>query len=207
MLHYKTIDTKTLELLRGIQEIETFKNLRLVGGTSLALQIGHRVSIDIDLFGELTSDKIEIATALKELGKLKTISQTNNIHIYSLNNIKTDIVNYPYPWLENEIVIDKLVLASIKDISAMKIAAITGRGSKKDFIDIYYLLKTFTLSQMINFYEKKYDDGSKFMALKSLAYFNDADEEIMPKMFEPISWESIKSNIKQALNDYHKSEL
>ncbi|MCF6307399.1 MAG: nucleotidyl transferase AbiEii/AbiGii toxin family protein [Flavobacteriaceae bacterium] len=206
MLHYKTIDTKTLELLKAIQKMDTFKNLRLVGGTSLALQIGHRISIDIDLFGELTSDKIEIALALKELGELKTINLTNNIHVYSLNNIKTDIVNYPYPWLEDEVCEDQLILASIKDIAAMKLAAITGRGSKKDFIDIYYLLKVYSLSEMIQFYEKKYDDGSKFMVLKSLAYYKDADEELMPKMFDIVSWEDIKDYIEQALSNYLKYE-
>jgi len=202
MLHYKTIHTKTLELLIAIQKKAIFKDLRLVGGTSLALQIGHRISIDIDLFGEINAGNLEITTNLKQIGKLKTIQQTNNINIYSLNNIKTDIVNYPYPWLDDVLLKDRLLLASTKDIAAMKLAAITGRGSKKDFIDIYYLLKIYSLKQMIQFYEEKYNDGSKFMLLKSLAYFDDANNELMPKMFEKTAWKDIKKTILLALTNY-----
>ena len=202
MLHYKTIAPKTLELLKNIQRIAIFKNLRLVGGTSLALQIGHRISIDIDLFGSIDSDSFEISAQLKKLGRLKTIHKTGNIHIFSLNGIKTDIVNYPYPWIDHVKITDGLNLASTKDIAAMKLAAITGRGSKKDFIDLYYLLKIYTLKEMLHFYTQKYDDGSVFMVLKSLAYFKDADEEITPKMFDCIIWEDIKQSILNDLNKY-----
>ena len=202
MLYYKTIDPKTLELLKKLQQNNLFKDLRLVGGTALALLIGHRISIDIDLFGRIDNDKFEINSNLKKIGLLKTIHHTENIHIYSLDGIKTDIVNYPYPWLDNKISKDNITLASTKDIAAMKLSAIAGRGSKKDFIDIYYLLKIYTLGEMLQFYESKYDDGSKFMVLKSLAYFNDADEDLMPKMFADIDWKSIKQFIKKRLNDY-----
>ena len=202
MLYYKTIAPETLELLKKIQEIELFKKLRLVGGTSLALQIGHRISIDLDLFGEINVPKLEITTALNQLGILKTIHSTNNIFIYSLNGIKVAIVNYPYPWLSNTLKIDQTNLATTKDIAAMKLAAITGRGSKKDFIDIYFLFKQYTLKQMLHFYNEKYHDGSEFLVLKSLAYFTDADDEIMPKMLNIITWNTMKEKIKEILNDY-----
>lgn len=100
MLHYKTINTKTLELLKKIQSVDIFKDLRLVGGTSLALQIGHRESIDLDFFGELNFDKFEILSTLNSLGKVEIKQSTKNINIFSIDGIKVDIVNYPYPWLE-----------------------------------------------------------------------------------------------------------
>ncbi len=201
MLHYRTIDTKTLELLKKIQKINIFEKLLLVGGTSLALQIGHRISVDLDFFGELNADRQEIIKELNTLGKLKTIHFTKNINIFTLNGIKIDIVNYPYPWLKPKLIIDEIKLANVIDIAAMKISAITGRGSMKDFIDLYFLLKQFTLQEIINFYEQKYSDASVFMAIKSLTYFEDADIEIMPKMFEKINWETVKSEIiKQVRN-------
>jgi len=202
MLYYRTIDSKTLELLREIQKVEIFKKLRLVGGTSLALQLGHRVSVDLDFFGELTADKISILNALNKIGKVITINFTENINIYTINGIKVDIVNYSYPWLSSILKEDDLYLADVKDISAMKLAAITGRGTKKDFIDLYFILKQYSLNQLLEFYQQKYADGSVWMVLKSLAYFDDADDELTPKMFVDINWETIKKTISKALKDY-----
>jgi len=205
MLHYRTIDTKTLELLKNIQEIEVFKKLLLVGGTSLALQIGHRTSIDLDLFGEINIYRDEIIYELNKLGDVKTLHFTNNINIFTINGIKVDIVNYSYPWLQKSLIIDKIKLASIQDIAAMKIAAITGRGTMKDFIVLFYLLQQFSLEQILQFYEQKYSDASIFMALKSLSYFDDANLDIMPKMFDKINWENIKSTIFKKVEEYVNS--
>jgi len=202
MLHYRTIDTKILELLREIQKVEIFKKLRLVGGTSLALQIGHRISVDLDFFGELAEDRVGILNALNKIGELKTIHYTDNINVFILNGIKVDIVNYPYPWLNPILKEENLNLADIKDISAMKLAAITGRGSKKDFVDIYFLLKHYSLEQMLGFYKQKYHDGSVFLVLKSLAYYEDADQEPMPKMLEEIKWETVKTEIAEKLKAF-----
>ncbi|RLD56450.1 MAG: hypothetical protein DRJ05_11320, partial [Bacteroidetes bacterium] len=160
MLHYKTINSPTLGLLRQLLEIPEFQNLRLVGGTSLALQIGHRKSIDLDLFGQLKTDEFEISKILSSIGDSILLHKTPNIFIYTINEIKVDIVNYPYHWIEDVLKDDNLNLAGKKDISAMKLAAITGRGSKKDFIDLYFLLQEFSLERILSFYQEKYYDGS-----------------------------------------------
>ena len=96
MLQYKTIEPLTLELLNKLMQINLFKELRLVGGTSLALQIGHRNSIDIDLFGNLKIDEPELDKLLNTLGTVEIIKKTTNIFIYLINNIKVDIVNYHF---------------------------------------------------------------------------------------------------------------
>lgn len=88
-------------------------------------------------------------------------------------------------------------MASKEDIAAMKLNAIYGRGSKKDFIDLYFLLNEFTLSEMIDFYLQKYFDGSKFMLIKSLSYFSDADLDQTPKMYQEFNWETCKQKIIQ----------
>ena len=176
MLHYETIEPATLELLKRLQEITLLSKTRLVGGTSLALQIGHRKSIDIDLFGEVDCEQYELVDSLSEIGKLTIIKESRNIHVYQLDGVKVDIVNYKYPWIKPMIVEDELRLADIRDIAAMKITAIIGRGTKKDFIDLAFLLDIFPLDIILSCYEKKYPEASRFMAMKSLVYFDDADK-------------------------------
>jgi hypothetical protein len=204
MLYYQTVETKTLELLNKLMQINEFKKLRLVGGTSLALQMGHRQSVDVDLFGELNVDEIQLSEILNTLGSVTILKKTKNISVYLIQGIKVDIVNYPYLWLEDTVFEDNLRLAGIKDIAAMKIAAITGRGSKKDFIDINFLLKKFTIEEMLNLYKLKYNDASEILALKSLTYFDDADLEEEPKMLLPMIWKSVKAEISNELCKYVK---
>ena len=196
MLQYQTIEPVTLELLIDLLAIPEFKNLRLAGGTSLALQIGHRKSIDLDLFGTFETEPDEILDILNSIGSLTIIRNMRNIHVFMINGIKVDIINYSYPWLHQANKADDLRLASIEDIAAMKLAAISGRGTRKDFIDIHFLLRQFSLQEMLDLYTAKYADGSVFMILKSLIYFDDAENDPEPFMFETIDWNLIKSELR-----------
>jgi len=202
MLFYKTIDSGTLELLKNLLGIDAFKNLRLVGGTALALQIGHRKSVDLDLFGDVILDETVFSETLSGLDKYIWLKKTPSINIFSIQDIKVDFVKYTYPWLEKINTTDGLRLAGLSDIAAMKLAAITGRGSKKDFIDIYFLLQYFSLQQMLEFYKKKYADGSEFLVLKSIIYFDDAEKELSPDMLIKIDWADIKSHILKKHKEY-----
>lgn len=202
MLHYETVDEGTLGLLKQLQALGILSEMRLVGGTSLALQIGHRKSIDIDLFGNLSSDYNSLIDELKTLGEVVPLKNSKNIHSLLINEIKVDIVNYEYKWLSNKISADNLYLATIDDIAAMKLNAIIGRGSKKDFIDLFFILKDYSLATIMGFYTKKYTDGSAFLVLKSLVYFEDADKQEMPFMFNNITWQAVKDNIKKAHASY-----
>jgi hypothetical protein len=202
MLYYETVDLETLVLLQKLQDLPIFKEMRLVGGTSLALQIGHRKSIDIDLFGKLSVEYEELVDEIKTVGHVIQLNNSKNIHGFLINNIKVDIVNYEYHWLRDKITYDNIHLASIEDIAAMKLNAIIGRGSKKDFIDLYYILNNYTLSELMAFYDRKYFDGSRFLVLKSLVYFEDAETEVMPFMFNNISWQNVKAQISKVHADY-----
>lgn len=195
MLYLSTVESTTLELLKRLQQLPVLSNTRLVGGTALALQLGHRKSIDLDFFGQINVNSQELREALQTLGMLTVFSDSKNIHIYVLNGVKIDIVNYTYPWIDDVVCKDGIRLASPKDIAAMKITAIEGRGTKKDFVDIYFLLKTYSLNNILDFYAQKYSDSSSFMAMKSLAYFEDAEEDPMPYMFVDVSWDEIKRSI------------
>jgi predicted nucleotidyltransferase component of viral defense system len=176
-------------------EDQFFQNFILVGGTSLALQIGHRNSIDIDLFGDQEINQKIFIDKLSDFGAVEVSQASKNIMITSINDIKVDFVNYKYPLLSNFKTIDSIRLASLEDIAAMKLNAILGRGSRKDFIDLYFLLNKFSLNQILDFYKKKYIDGSEFLVIKSLSYFADADAQPQPKMYKDFDWEICKQKI------------
>ena len=195
MLHLGTIEQKTLELLRRLQSLSIFEHSRLVGGTALALQLGHRKSIDLDMFGSIEATSEEIQDACRNAGELEISKTSKNINIYWVDGIKVDCVNYPYEWLEECKVLDGLRLASVNDIAAMKISAIINRGTKKDFIDLHFLLKEMSLNQILDLYDKKYPDGSRFIAIKSLTYFEDAESDPMPYMFNDVTWDDVKGSI------------
>ena len=196
MLSYQTIEPHTLELLRRLMTEHSLVETRLVGGTALALQYGHRNSVDLDFFGKLDEDTLVVRSCLEKIGKVNVIKETKSIRIYNLDDIKIDFVDYSrYDWIDEPVVEGNLRLASPKDIAAMKINAIEGRGTRKDFIDIYYILQHYTLTDLLNFYKQKYPEYSIFRALMSLSYFVDAEKQNMPKMFTTDSWEEMKAYI------------
>ena len=203
MLHYKTVSAELLELLKFCMTRKEFGELRLVGGTDLALQYGHRKSVDIDLFGLIDLEKVDTYPLLNEFSQdVQIISKQKYINIYIVNGVKIDFVNYNYPWLKEPEVIDNIRLAAVEDVAAMKLNAIAGRGSKKDFIDIELILSEFNLQQIVDFYKSKYNQESEFMALKSMLYFADADLEVEPEMFIEFNWIDTKKIIKQRVEDY-----
>jgi predicted nucleotidyltransferase component of viral defense system len=203
MLFTNAIDLGTLVLLKKLQNLSALQSTRLVGGTALALQIGHRKSVDLDLFGSIESDQLDLKEDLHSVTESMTLIQdTRNIHIYLLNQIKVDIVNYSYRWLKEPVREEGLVLASIEDIAAMKVAAVVGRGTKKDFIDLAFLLDYISFKDIMSMYMEKYPEASTFVAMKSLAYFQDAERDPMPDMLIPISWMTCKDKLYSAVKNY-----
>jgi hypothetical protein len=195
MLQTQAVEPALLELLTALTNNPLFEDYYLVGGTALALQIGHRHSVDIDLFSSNPLIESDITPALTAFGKTTILSKSKNIVIYSVNDIKVDFVYYQYKWIQAPLITNKFKIASKADIAAMKLNAISGRGSKKDFVDLFFLLKEYSLKEMIEFYKQKYPEGSEFLVLKSMCYFDDADQEPMPVMLVEINWEKIKNTI------------
>ena len=198
MLSFRTIVPHTLELLKHLMAEPYLKDCRLVGGTALALQYGHRSSVDLDMFGDVPEDDIALLEILEGFGKVQGQKTSKNIKAFVVDNIKVDFVNYThFPWIDDAVVEDGLRLASPKDIAAMKISAIEGRGSKKDFIDLYFLLQHYTLEEILGFYVQKYPQYSMFRVRMSLTYFEDAEQQEEPTMFEKVDWETVKESIVQ----------
>jgi hypothetical protein len=184
-----------------LQSIPLLSHLRLVGGTALALQIGHRKSIDLDFFGTIEETGLEITHEIKQYGivNIEIMLDRKSIKMFTIENVKVDIVNYPYDWIDPLIESEGVKMAGKKDIAPMKMAAITNRGSKKDFVDIYFLLQEFSLQELLQFYSNKFPDASPYNAIRSLVYFEDAELQVMPEMVIPITWEEVKTTLRAAV--------
>ena len=206
MLSLQTVLPHTLELLRRLISQPLMEQMRLVGGTSLALQYGHRRSVDLDFFGHTTEDVEELTSVMHHCAtQVVRGNCTPRIKSFFLDDIKVDIINYDYPWIDSPIIEDGLRLASPKDIAAMKVNAVIGRGTKKDFVDVFYLLRHYSFTDLMEFYKQKYSDGSEYRALLSMTYFADADPQPMPFMFEPVDWDEVKNVIRQQVEEYNRN--
>lgn len=211
MLQYRTVNPRTLELLKKLMVLNELQDFFLVGGTALALQLGHRVSIDLDLFTQRDFDtknlsfKLEKEFETSDIIEEKNTLNLNIIHPKKSNNIiKIDLIKYSYPLLNPILEIEGIRMLSVEDIIPMKLSAIAGRGSKKDFYDIFYLLKSYSFEEMVGLFKKKFPNTNEFHVLKSLSYFEDAEIEPNPKMTERTYWKTVKSKIADETNKYLK---
>lgn len=204
MLSYQTIKPDTLELLRRLMAEPLFSQTRLVGGTALALQIGHRSSVDLDLFGTIEEDTDLTTEVLERIGPTVPGKCSAHIKTYRVCGVKMEIVGYDrYSWIDSPVLEDGLRLASPKDIAAMKVNAIQGRGTRKDFVDMYFLIQNYGLDQVMEFYKTKYPEYSEYRAMLSLTYFDDAEQNPMPEMFVDVSWEEMKRSILKSVEIYN----
>ncbi len=156
-------------------------------------------------FGDIDFEQIYTSNLFSQFSRVTTLKRSKNINIFTINDIKVDFVNYSFPWLREPLLEDKIRLAAMEDIAAMKLAAIAGRGSKKDFIDLYFLLQTYTLQEMLRFYTTKYHDGSEYLVLKSLTYFEDAELDLSIEMIKEVTWFQVKTHLLEAVATYNQS--
>ena len=198
MLQRDAIRPDTLDTLKLIQSQSELSGTRLVGGTALALQLGHRLSIDIDLFG-IWDRELDLHEVLERCGSVIAEHRTQNIHVFNVNEIKVDVVYYEYEWLSSPVEVEGVRMALVNDIAPMKLEAINSRGSKMDFIDMAFLLEKFSLNEILEWYKAKYPKGSEYLVLRSLVYFDDAEDDPMPLMLKPMDWESAKERIRDAV--------
>ncbi|MFA5791963.1 MAG: nucleotidyl transferase AbiEii/AbiGii toxin family protein [Candidatus Paceibacterota bacterium] len=180
----------------------------LAGGTALALLLGHRISVDLDFFSEDTFSVSLLVVRLNTIGNLKIEDQSETTFNGSLDGVKISFFYYPYPLLFGTKEYAGVSLADERDIGAMKVQAISGRGSKKDFVDLFVLLKKYSLQELFNFFYKKYEkfNYNRLHILKSLSYFYDADTNPEPMYISPINWDEVKKFIKNVVDEYIKSQ-
>ncbi|MFN3527935.1 MAG: nucleotidyl transferase AbiEii/AbiGii toxin family protein [Candidatus Altarchaeaceae archaeon] len=200
-LKYEILSTSQQKLFEILKKEEWISNYYLAGGTALALILGHRKSFDFDFFSNTDFSIDFLSEKLSKIGNfLKLSEQKNTLHCI-VNNVKISFLGYKYPLLESPIVEGNIKIANIKDIACMKLSAIISRGTKKDFVDLYFILQTYSLEELFQFYSKKYNQSNyEYVLLKSLVYFSDAEEDPMPKMLKKVDWEEVKKEIINKVN-------
>jgi hypothetical protein len=204
MLFLNTIEPKTLALLKRLQALPELEETRLVGGTALALQLGHRISVDLDIFGKWNYSE-DMLGKFSAVGQAEKESGTpdGKMAFFYIDGVKVDCVAYDmYDWLEPPVEEDGIRLAGIKDIAAMKVNAITNRGTRKDFVDMARLLENYSLVDIFAWYCKKYPAANPALAMRSMSYFVDAETMPMPKMLIPFDWEEAKDRIRAAVRKF-----
>jgi hypothetical protein len=195
-IHYQILPETQVRLYNRLKKKRWIKSFYLAGGTALALQIGHRQSNDFDFFTLEDFNNDHIASIISETGKFSRLTEEKNtLHGY-VDDVNISFLGYKYPILKEHVQDGYIRIASIIDIACMKLSAITSRGSKKDFIDIFFILKQYPISELISWFSKKYTlSNYDYLLLKSLVYFNDADEDPMPLMLGNINWDHVKDSI------------
>lgn len=191
----KTLLPDTVRAIELVAKIPAIKDAYLAGGTSLALQIGHRVSVDLDFFTNIDFNERILEQELSKHKEFKREGVAWRTVWGEIGETKFSMFYYKYPLLKDVIKFSGIKLASLEDIAAMKIQALGDRGTKRDFIDLYFLSKKFSLKEMFQFYNKKYGDlkEKSYHILRSLNYFEDAEIDPTPKMIEAIDWDEIKN--------------
>jgi predicted nucleotidyltransferase component of viral defense system len=199
-MYTNVITTEALALLKSLAAEPMLAQYRLVGGTALALQYGHRKSIDLDMFLVGNEHVAGLETLLRETYRAEKYSAVSagKIILAFIRGIKVDFVCYPYAWIEPPVQWEGVTLAAPPDIAAMKISAIGQRGSKKDFFDIAQLLKVYSLKQILEFFELRYPSASKLHYCQALTYFADAEDDLEPELLPgTASWESVKAGLQR----------
>ncbi len=203
MLHKEPdiILPETFSLLEKICANSFFDSFNLVGGTALALQIGHRLSIDLDFFSSAPFNTAQLIEHLVQNYDFNLSSVYENTVLGFIGQVKVDFITHAYPPIDEPLLEEGVRLATTLDISAMKLNAIVNSGQRlKDFIDVYYLLACHSLKDMLEAYSKKYSHSNPIVALKALTYFDDIDPKVdPPKMKDKIPLPEIKKRILNAV--------
>jgi len=212
IIHNKTVNKHLWEILLQYQNEPFYDNFHLVGGTSLSLQIGHRISDDIDLFTKDKLDKENILRYAQKIHKNVEILNDGEV-IYQLYfphiELKIDFVQYPYDLIEPVVRTDEgLHIIGKNDISAMKMSATGTRGYEaKDFVDLFYLLKEMSINTIIENFKKKYETENPIHYIRSMVYFDDVKPDswkAIRMISDSLNVDEIKDTLIKNVRDYEK---
>ncbi len=199
----KAIDSKTRQVLRKVRETQVLDNFYLAGGTALSLILGHRKSIDLDFFSS-SFPKFEILVAKLKTLNPKVINQDKGTLDLYIDGVKVSFLEYKYPLVGDFLEFDQVKVASLEDIACMKLSAISSRGSKKDFIDLYFILQKFSLGKLLALFEKKFKGVNYQMShiLKSLVYFEEAEKQPDPEFLVDVDWNEVRKTLEESTYRY-----
>jgi len=214
MINPELLPVKSQKVFKVLSQMPIWDDFYIGGGAGLILRFGHRISVDFDLFSptnRLSSPERRIIhQLLKKAGKTIVESTREGSFRVTFEGVTMGFFHYDYPLMTPLEKFGKIRIASLEDIALMKIAAIIGRGSKKDFIDTYFILKNGVgLPKLLNLSRQKFSHvrDVAIQALQALVYFDDAENEPMPKMSSPIKWETVKSFFIKEITKFSKKTL
>jgi len=207
MLREETVEPATLGLLKKLVSLPELKQFRLVGGTALSLLFGHRKSIDLDLFTDQPLEKEVLIPALENTfgAIIPTNDRFKSIYQCTIQNIKVDFVSVKDPFLNPVQIIEEIPFADTKDLIALKLNAIKGRGVKKDFWDVAKLLEFYSMNELFQFYLERYSYDDPIVLKRSIVYFEDAENNIEPESLDDMTWKKVKKIIQKGLNDCYQN--
>lgn len=204
----KVLSGQTLQDLEALARLGLFSSFYLAGGTGCSLQIGHRISFDLDLFSREKFKTKNLIERLRACGQFLLEVKEPDTLIGIFEKTRISLFRYPYQLLFPAKEFRRLSVADIRDIACMKLDAISSRGSRRDFVDLYFIIKEIgNLKIVIDFFKKKYEgiEYNIMHILKSLVYFEDAEKEPMPIMIKNVNWIDIKKffeeNVRSHINE------
>lgn len=202
MLYKETVTPSTLGLLRRLMDDPELQNFVLVGGTSLALQIGHRVSVDLDLFSIFSFEETALNQYLISQYGFETDFLARSTVKGEVEGVQIDCLSHAYPLVGEINVYEDIRLASLQDIAAMKLNAISGNGTRiKDFIDIAYMAEYMSLHEMLESYQNKYKTMNVLIPVKALTFFDEINFKEPIKMLpsKKFNWKKIEKRLFEML--------
>lgn len=203
-MHTKVLQKRARSLLEPLGAAIKGSSFVLAGGTGLALQYGHRISVDFDFFGTADFSTDELLDQLSKIGKVQVLTQDEHTLNLVLNGVKVSFFRYWDKFIQPFLHTKFFPIATPTDIGLMKLVAIANRGARKDFIDLYFILKKdISLDKLLELMSKKFPKKSysSMHMLKSLNYFGDAEKEPMPLMLVPCQWQDVKKKFLSLLEN------
>ncbi|EKD62130.1 MAG: hypothetical protein ACD_52C00294G0002 [uncultured bacterium] len=196
----KALLPDTFRALQLVSKISAFQKAYLAGGTALALLIGHRISVDLDFFTEKEFDENRTANSLSNIKEFKELRKDWRTILGKINKTSVSLFYYKYPLIEKPHTFEEIQIIGKRDLAAMKLHAIEERGTRRDFIDLFFIANDYSLDEIIELYDQKYGvlDDHLYSIVRALNYFEDAERELsMPKMLVDVSWEDVKRFFKR----------
>jgi len=194
-MHQQLLTDPQRSALAVLGNQPALRSFYLAGGTGLALHLGHRESVDFDFFRLESFDPQWLLAELPTPPPVKILQEAANTLTVEFRRVKVSWFGYPQPLLQ-PLAHDDLPfgVASVADIAAMKLAAIAGRGSRKDFVDLYVICRNcFPLREAFHYLQAKFtqQEYDLYHILRSLTYFADAEAEPMPRLRQAIDWNTL----------------
>jgi Nucleotidyl transferase AbiEii toxin, Type IV TA system len=206
MLHIETVTPTLLNIITKICAEPFFKSFRLVGGTALSLEMGHRMSVDADFFTNETFDKDEaIRVLLSIFPQFMVLKSSSHGFAATYQGVKMDIYTWGVPFLLPVKEEEGIRLADIRDIAALKLEAIIQRKEEKDFRDVQALLQLFSLSELIDFFKERYPHQSPKILTEHLLAATFVERDLSINLIKDIAWEKIGFDIENSVKNFYQS--